>query len=116
MENASDRGVGVDVVVLERNFQDQQGSMKGRGNHDAQSYSDATVTTTELENEIERQLVELRRSYQVSIASLGLPVVQLTFPHIEESRPVNNVDDAPDVDDELAAPDDWIPSGEQHEI
>ena len=88
MENASDRDVGVD----------------------------ATLSELENKNEIEQQLVELRRSYQVSIASLGLPVVQLTFPYIEESQPVIYVDDAPDVDDELAAPDDWIPSGEQHEI
>jgi hypothetical protein len=88
MENASDRVVGVD----------------------------ATPSELENENEIERQLVELRRSYQVSVESLGLPVLQLTFPHIEESQPVIYVDDAPDVDDELAAPDDWIPPGEQHEI
>ena len=88
MENASDRDVGVG----------------------------ATQTELENEYEIERQLVELRRIFQVSVESLGLSVVQLTFPYVEESQPAEDVDDAPDVDDELAAPDDWIPPGEQHEI
>lgn len=93
MENASDRGSGVDIVAVEQLR--------------TVLHSEPTMTPTEL---VERQLDELRRSYQVDIESLGLPVLHLTFPNVEESQPVN------DVDDELPAPDDWIPPGEQHEI